>query len=66
MTTPYVSAYVKVPADCEITYSFEVGDDIRVTLGSTWDGFEIIFERQALQRLAGVVGQALRAPLGVG
>jgi hypothetical protein len=64
MTAPTVGAYVKVPADCDITYSFEVGEDVNVLLGTARVGFEIIFERAALERFVGVGEKALRAHAG--
>jgi hypothetical protein len=63
MSTPIVGAYVKVPADCEITYSSEAGDDIAMQLGSLRDGFEVIYERAALARFVEVAQHALSAPV---
>lgn len=59
MTTPTVGAYVLVPADCDITYTFEAGDDIVVRLGGLRDGFEVIFERAALARFLDVARRAV-------
>lgn len=63
MSSPMVGVYVKVPADCDVTYSYEVGGDVEILLGTLRDGYEIIFERAALARFVEVAQHALAAPV---
>ena len=59
MTTPRVGAYVIVPRDCPMAYSLTGDDDIEVRLGTRTDGFELVFEREALAHLVAMADRAL-------
>ena len=62
MSTPTVGAYVKIPADCDISYSFGADGDVEVLFGDIHDGFEAILAPEALAKLAVVADQALSVP----
>ncbi|TDP94030.1 hypothetical protein [Labedaea rhizosphaerae] len=62
MSRPTVNAYVKIPAGCDISYSFGADGDIEVLFGSVREGFEVILTPEALAKLAAVIHQALHVP----
>jgi len=62
MSSPHVSAYVRVPDDCSMSCRFAGPDDIEVLLGGQRNGFEFVIQRAGLARLVLLGQQALAGP----
>jgi hypothetical protein len=63
MSNPRVGAYVLIPDDCPVRCAHTGGGDVEVLLGSPRNGFEMVFEPEALGRFVDVASRALAAPV---
>jgi len=62
MSTPLVSAYVRIPGGCSMSCRFVGREDIEILIGGHRDGFEFVVQREALERLVELGRQALASP----
>lgn len=61
-TSPYVSAYVRIPDGCPMSCRLTASGDIEVLIGTIRDGFEFVAGREGLANLVRIGQQALAAP----
>ena len=62
ITSPLVSAYVRIPGGCSMSCRFVGREDIEILIGGHRDGFEFVVQREALERLVELGRQALASP----